>query len=392
MIETSALTGTAFDQPNFYYEVAGRRTFSKPEAIMWAQGKLEDVRFFYLDDVWEQVDWKHRPTRLLDQVVDDRVRQIRSQFDHVYLSYSGGYDSHTILDAFIRTGIRLDGVKIRLKRFCQTDENMQAVEQAKKIKASLMPHLDISIVWLEVEPFIDFYLKNRDDWITKLGWFEQHFTKSSMQFNQMYNRDYQVVLDQHARQSHCLLFGSEKPRLWIENGAWYSSMIDSATEWLLNCTLEPFWTSRNMPDLHVCQVWGMLDWIESQPFTDVEQVHTFLHQVQSHRAGWDVYRDWNISIGRTPVWNKYSYQGGSTKGYDAFDPTTRADSTVVVDHATRSAQDAHRIWLGQINEFRSQYEHAFNKDKQLNGIWSKKHYIKPVEPGRLCPAKSQLLL
>lgn len=389
MIETSALTGTAFDQPNFYYEVAGQRTFNKPEAIMWAQGKMEDIQFFYLDDVWDQVNWQQKPTQTLEHVVDARVRQIRSQFDHVYLSYSGGYDSQSILDAFIRTGARLDGVKIRLKRFCQTDENIVAVEQAKKIKASLMPHLDIKIVWLEVEPFVDFYLKNQDDWITRLGWFEQHFTKSSMQFNQMYNRDYQTVLDQ---QSYCLLFGSEKPRLWIENGAWYSSMIDLATEWLLNSTVEPFWTSRNMPELHVGQTWGMLDWIESQPFIDVQQVHTFLHQVQQHKAGWDVYRDWNISIGRTPVWNQYSYQGGNTKSYDAVDPVTRADSTLVVDHASKDAQTAHRIWLGQINEFRSQYSHAFRDDKQLNGIWSKKHYIKPVEPGRLCPAKSQLLL
>ena len=137
----------------------------------------------------------------------------------------------------------------------------------------------------------------------------------------------------------------------------------------------------------MAQSWAMLDWIESQPFTDQQQVHDFLHSIQSHRLGWDMYRDWNLAIGRTPVHNIHSYYGGGTKDYNKGDPRNNQGCQELIAEAVKTNSDIVRIWKGQLDEFESHYSSAIDSQGEIAGCWSQKHYIKPVEPGRLCKEK-----
>lgn len=367
------------DQCNAWYEVGGLRTFSKAKAIMWANGDLSKIHFNYMDEVWDQIDWTVRPLFSAAELIDQRVKQVRSEYQHVRLAYSGGYDSHTIMDSFIRTGTRLDSVMLRVKKYYTTAENNTSVTQIQRIRNTVMPNLKVDVVTLEPDRILDFYRDNKEDWITASSWYEPHLSKVGLNWLINNYSEYQKVGENQMQQKSCTLYGFEKPRLWIENGAWYSTMIDRIIEPHMGTLIEPFFTTAKLPELQKAQVYGVMDWLESLPFDDIEQLDTFLHKVQSHSDDWDAYRDWNISTGRTPVLNSYSYKGGSTKQFFSKDPRNHPDSQVLESYAAKTAAASLLQWNGQNAEFKKQYPTAFDSNGQTKGIWSKKYYIKPVE-------------
>jgi hypothetical protein len=373
-----------FDQADYYWQVGSLKTFSKQQAIMWANGDVSKIHYFFMDDVWAAQDWTKRPDKSLNDLMRTRCFQLRNQYRHVRVAYSGGYDSQGIVDAFVAAGLPIDSVMIRIKQYKPTPENLIAVQQATALKNSIWPGLDIETIQLHASDFYDFYKQHANDWIVQpAGGYEPWFYKVNLSFLQNHNQDFQKARDKFVGQSQCDVYGVEKPRLWIENGAWYATMIDKTMNWVANTDIESFYISRQLPELHVAQTWAMLDWIESQPFTEHQQVHDFLHAIQSHKLGWDAYRDWNLAIGRGMVQNPHSYQGGGTKGYNSGNPRNNLGCQDLMAEAAKTNPDALRIWQGQLDDFETQYQSAIDSQGEITGCWSNKYYIKPVEPGRL---------
>lgn len=377
-----------FDTADYYWQVGNQKTFSKQQAIIWAAGDVNKIHYYFMDEVWDSQTWTVKPPQTVHELMQVRCRQLRSQYKNVRVAYSGGYDSQGIVDSFVAAGIPVDAVLVRIKNYKVTHENHIAVEQAKALKNTLWPNLRIETVELEANDFYKFYAQHKDDWIVQpAGGYEPWFYKVNLSFLENYNDNFRRARDQSVAQNTCDVYGVEKPRLWIENGAWYATMIDKTLNWVANTSIESFYISRSLPELHVAQTWAMLDWIESQPLTTQDQVHTFLHSVQSHNRGWDVYRDWNLAIGRSPVLNIYSYEGGGTKGYNSGDPRNNKGCQDLMTEARKTHQGAIDAWEGVLGEFETQYANAIESSGEIAGCWSKKYYIKPVEPGRLSRSK-----
>jgi hypothetical protein len=373
-----------FDTADYYWQVGDQRTFSKQQAIIWAGGDVGKIHYYFMDDLWDAQDWTQKPKHTVHELMATRCRQLRSQYKNVRVAYSGGYDSQGIIDAFAGAGIPVDSVMIRIKNYKVTQENKIAVEQARVLQNTIWPNLKIETIELEANDFYKFYQQHKDDWIVQpAGGYEPWFYKVNLSFLENYNHDFQRARDNYVTQNTCDVYGIEKPRLWIENGAWYAAMIDKTLNWVANTSVEGFYISRNLPELHIAQTWGMLDWIESQPFTTHNEVHEFLHSVQSHKLGWDIYRDWNLAIGRGMVLNIHSYQGGGTKGYNSGNPRDNKGCQDLMAEARKTHQTAIDTWEGVLGDFETQYANAIDSNGEIAGCWSKKYYIKPVEPGRL---------
>ena len=378
------MTLKTFDTADYYWQVGNQRTFSKQQAIIWAGGDVSKIHYYFMDEVWDAQDWTTKPTPTVNELMRTRCRQLRSQYKNVRVAYSGGYDSQGIIDAFAGAGIPVDSVLIRIKNYKITPENRIAVEQSRTLKNTIWPNLKIETVELEADDFYKFYKQHKEDWILQPeGGYEPWFSKINLGFLENYNDEYKRSRDSYVAQNTCDVYGIEKPRLWIENGAWYATMIDKTLNWVSNTSIESFYISRSLPELHVAQTWAMLDWIESQPFTTQEEVHTFLHAIQSHKKGWELYRDWNLAIGRGMVLNMHSYQGGGTKGYNVGDARDYRGCQDLMREARLTHSDVINTWEGALNDFENQYSNAIETSGELAGCWSKKHYIKPVEPGRL---------
>ena len=93
-----------------FYTVGPRKTYSKLEAIEYsAQSKLP-VEWHYNQAAYQSINWSQEPPGSLDFWYAERARQIRDQYDYIVLWFSGGADSHNILQTFVRNNIFIDEI------------------------------------------------------------------------------------------------------------------------------------------------------------------------------------------------------------------------------------------------------------------------------------------
>ena len=92
-----------------YYTYKNIATINKYE-IMINADTLEDVRYHFHDDFFSSFDWTKEPKESIEYYYAERAKQIRDDYDYVILMYSGGSDSHNILETFVNNNIFLDEI------------------------------------------------------------------------------------------------------------------------------------------------------------------------------------------------------------------------------------------------------------------------------------------
>jgi hypothetical protein len=103
-------------------------------------GLEHDVQFNFNDEVFSKLDWTVEPEIPLKTLYKDRAQQLRDTYEYLILSYSGGSDSHEVLNIFLENGIFIDEI--------------QVVHQYKLVKAlpkSVMDEDPALRMWLEFE-------------------------------------------------------------------------------------------------------------------------------------------------------------------------------------------------------------------------------------------------
>ena len=92
-----------------WYEVQGKMYSNKYHALencpaeQWPQWNFHD-------DAYSKETWSQEPTEDLYELYRQRAMQLRLQYQNVLLYYSGGIDSHAILNVFVENNIPLDGI------------------------------------------------------------------------------------------------------------------------------------------------------------------------------------------------------------------------------------------------------------------------------------------
>ena len=95
-----------------YYRCDGIDFQSKVNALLHSKAVNQPVEWMFHQDVFESYPWHIEPSETLDQLYDRRAKELRKQYDYIILSYSGGADSHNILESFIRQKLHIDEIVI----------------------------------------------------------------------------------------------------------------------------------------------------------------------------------------------------------------------------------------------------------------------------------------
>ena len=383
-----------FDQADCYYVVDGKKTYNRNLAIVWADGNLDKIHLYWLDDVWDSIDLTERPVESWSLLMKERCLQIRDKTDRLGLAFSGGYDSQTILDHLVANNIKLDDIQINHKSYLVHPEFMSAVGIANETKKNYYPNLKISTLDITLEYLLKIYQQAKENWLWSESAGELRFTKQGR--SSLVNHNYQ-----HAKlcgdRTRLVVEGHDKPRLLIDNGWWVMVMHDGVLGHVFNTPFENFYISKDLPNLHLKQVWMMIDWLESLSFESVAAAENFLHKVQKNLDN-HVNEQWNCAIGRNPVkhinsWDlklmlKHDNRGGlysqdTVKLFDAY-PELKTLPEVI-------------NWENSAFEFIKKYQQTFVEDKDCaqfsstientkaldfalgKNIWTKKYPIKPVE-------------
>lgn len=375
-----------FDESLFYYKVGNSKTFNKFEAIKWANGDISQIHFYFLEDIWDNTDMSAEPTETWSQLMRERCLQIRDQYKTLAISYSGGYDSQTILDYCILNNVRVDELVVSTWEYFWEKSEWQQLEGksapllAQWYKENKFPDLKISILPRTVDYIVQIYQRNADDMLFvdngEIGFVKHH---RAMHLN---NSDIGAGI--LAKNDKVILDGHEKPVLVIKDGWWYMTFPDTWMQFSINSPYESFYLSRDLPKLHLKQMHMMINWLESFPTTTVAEVEELLQKTErGNLDNWFYYR-WNIAVGRTMVkhWNSFDcVTSGKGAGYPKGLFDTHTVNFVKRYGDLDVVRSAIRKWAYHTRNLIDTYPLAFDKGRHKT-VWTKPYAIKPVEPGR----------
>lgn len=364
-----------FEQADCYYVVGEQKTYNKNQAIAWANGDLSKIYLYWLDEVWDNIDLSVRPTASWSDLMKQRCQQIRDKSTEFVISYSAGYDSQTILDHCIANNILVDELQTNRKTYILHPEAEEAVKLAELAKNQHYPKLKISMVDIDIDYMSNIYKQNKDNWLFMPDTSEIIFTKQYR--SNLINRHpgFAKKLEIIGR---TVVEGHEKPRVLIQNNQWVMSMPDSLMGLTMNTAFENFYISRELPELHIKQLWMMIDWLESIPVDSVQELEAFLHSVQKQLDNQE-YQQWNAAVGRTPVSNYISWDCNLNHKYAPRGGLYSFDTNATIRRNSLENSMEFKIWESAATEFVKNYQSAFETDQGYKQVWSKWRPIKPVE-------------
>lgn len=93
-----------------YYTVGDYKTYSKLEAYEESKKTNNAVKRYFNDEVFSAIDCTIEPPLTIWEYYTQRAQQIRDKYDYVVVMYSGGADSKTVVDSFIKNNIHVDEI------------------------------------------------------------------------------------------------------------------------------------------------------------------------------------------------------------------------------------------------------------------------------------------
>lgn len=221
-----------------YYTCNGQEFESKLHALMLSKQTGSPVTWHFNEDVFDKYNWTHEPELSLDQLYDRRSREIRESYDYVILSYSGGSDSHNILESFLRQNLFIDEVVIN-GAFKATDKfivldtaqtsnwninaeyQLNTVEKLNQLKAR-SPNTKITVNDT-TDAIIDAFLQGPNgEWAKNKK--EVLNPNGTNNFNYTFFRDLRVTFDKGKRVA--LVIGLDKPKVRVVDGKCYLFFVD----------------------------------------------------------------------------------------------------------------------------------------------------------------------
>ena len=119
-----------------YYQVGDSIFDLKIPALLAASRAGISPTWHYHHDVYQKQDWTGPIKSSLDEIYQKRAKQLRSKYDYIVLSFSGGSDSWTVLDAFRSSNTHLDEVFVRWPK--KATENLYSVDASNKHPSNIL--------------------------------------------------------------------------------------------------------------------------------------------------------------------------------------------------------------------------------------------------------------
>jgi len=256
-----------------YFEVNGFKTLSKFEAWELSKGKFDDIRFNFNDDHMATFDWTAEPAEDIYELYRQRAQDIRNRYDYIVLMYSGGIDSHTILETFLNNRIKLD----EICTFGNTDVEDKTTKMNQEVFNKAIPFaqsLDLGKLGINHR-----FVEIGDMMINQYA-DEQHYENFHYYTNGAANNwciavrshVFKSKITEHMKlteqgKSVCYVWGFDKPSIGIIDGNWcfryVDSLVDLGARQFNNRILlkdkfsnfhdEPFYISREFPQISIKQ-------------------------------------------------------------------------------------------------------------------------------------------
>ena len=230
------------------------------------QHKNKDIQFYFYEDIFDQFDWKKEINIPFDQLLKFRAQQLRDSYKYIRLWYTGGSDSQTMLNVFIKNNIYIDEiVTVRVgvtdkfdELISETEITKRAIPQLKKLD---LPNTKITIV--ETGPDKVLENLNNQDYFHFVG---AIFLRSPVYASSVYKLFPELMFPAHDKyESIANIQGHLKPRICYENNNFYSFYYDTEfTVFTPSPNIECFYSTPNYPEIHIKQCQMLKEYIKNK--------------------------------------------------------------------------------------------------------------------------------
>lgn len=354
-----------------YYQVGDFTSTNKLSAIEKAGNDISKVHFYFADDAHSKFDWTVEPEEDIDYLIDQRVREIRDQHAYVALWYSGGYDSQTILDSFIRQKIRLDEIVIYSRPWLNHEYNVEhehAHRFAEYFKKVHQPWTNINVIFYNHQSLFDFYQYYGSNWIYQDYGSLACFNKYHRASTAFFQKEFRNIANTVGRVD---INGVDKPRVNLYQDKWYSQMPDRALYFVFNSPYELFYISPAATKLYIKQTWLAVKWFESLSNCS----HELVHKIQSQNCSGEVYSQWNIGVGRSNV-HDFIAKNGIFKAMFMGVGTDPLETREMVSKLSIQDSKVYNIWKSGVDYMTRSQSHNWEENLGLKIILSNPIFLK----------------
>lgn len=246
--------------PNSYWTVGGQKYHRKMDAIIASsESNNSKIEFYYYNKEFEAYDWTVEPTESFEELARQRAQQLRDGNKYLRLWYSGGADSHTMLQAFLQNGIHLDEiVTVRSSAIDDqaSSENMESNDRSIPYLNSIrleIPRTKITIIDMQASDFLEYY--KTDGWVANVVHHEflndPDTIINSIALIEKYGK-------LKTRPGTIEITGGDKAKIIRHNGKYYMPIVDSGFNYAHLANVKEFFTTAEFPALQSKQCFELM--------------------------------------------------------------------------------------------------------------------------------------
>ena len=254
--------------------------YNKLHALELAQKTGGNISWDFNDSAYSQINWQQEPAVNIDMLYLMRARQLRDQYDHLVLNFSGGSDSTNILYAFLKNNIHIDEIIVRhpesgLKNVTTNTQNRDSTNQISEFDYAVLPRLkwvadNFPNIKITIHDYFESMVNEHidDTWIYAAreffhpGVIKRYSNLSMRSQLTMYDKGKTVGV----------IYGIDKPKLEYHNGKYYAYFLDICPNVVVsevadytNITTELFYWTPDLPEIVVKQAHMIRRWLEINP-------------------------------------------------------------------------------------------------------------------------------
>lgn len=276
------MIATAQNKLNGHYVVSSDVIESKMYAVLKASEQKTSATWWYYDEIYAAAIKKFDSTLASKPIVETyiaRAKQLRESYDYLILNYSGGSDSHNILQVFLQNKIKLDHIYVQWPMSLM-DRGLYTANSVDKRNSNFHSEWDLvlkkDLEWIaQNHPEITIEIADWTTTVVEDFYNDTIFTNcvtnlpsiARSQKQNTYSKTETELASKGKRVAS--IYGVDKPNVIKNDGLWYMYFVDTA------CMAQPnpnnpegteyFYFTPNMPEVVIHQAYKLIEWYNDHP-------------------------------------------------------------------------------------------------------------------------------
>ena len=240
-----------------------KKLYDTKISVLASDAEYENLLLVTHGGDWKNIDWSVEPEETFINLLYQRCKQLRDKYEYLTLYYSGGADSETMLQSFIKSKTFIDEIVINNFTVGSINPLLDVTLAIKKLQSYQKNYLNKTKITINEITSRDFYR-----FLTEYNWQDSSFNLSIGNFRRMTLPLYKQIgmsISVSEKDSIGHIFAESKPAIAYREDKYFSYWgvpfgIGQWAEW--------FYTSLDLPELHLKQVHILYNWVKNQQIKD----------------------------------------------------------------------------------------------------------------------------